>query len=92
MFYTTQAVLLTKDLSFSKHSAVISAFGREFVKTGVFTSQLHHYITSAFETRQDGDYGPLDSVSDEKAKELIEQAEEIIKIIEEYLKNEGIEL
>jgi len=87
-----QALLLTKNLSFSKHSAVISAFGREFVKIGAFSHNLHRYIIKAFETRQEGDYGPLDSVNDKKAEELIEQAEEIIKNIEDYLKNEGIEL
>jgi uncharacterized protein (UPF0332 family) len=31
MFYATEAVLLTKNLSFSKHKAVVSAFGKEFV-------------------------------------------------------------
>lgn len=34
MFYCAEALLLTKDLKFSKHSAVIAAFGRDFVKTG----------------------------------------------------------
>jgi uncharacterized protein (UPF0332 family) len=33
MFYTTEAVLLSKNLSFSKHSAVIAAFGKEFIST-----------------------------------------------------------
>ncbi len=31
MFYITQALLLSKGLSFSSHSAVIAAFGKEFV-------------------------------------------------------------
>jgi uncharacterized protein (UPF0332 family) len=35
MFYTAEAVLLTKNLSFSKHSAVIAAFGKEFVKPAI---------------------------------------------------------
>ncbi len=32
MFYIAEVFLLEKELTFSKHSAVISAFGREFVK------------------------------------------------------------
>ena len=36
MFYMAEAVLLTKDLSFSKHSGVISAFGQHFVKSEIF--------------------------------------------------------
>ena len=34
MFYAAQALLETVNLSFSKHSAVIAAFGKEFIKTG----------------------------------------------------------
>ncbi|MDP2976730.1 MAG: HEPN domain-containing protein [Anaerolineales bacterium] len=33
MFYVAQALLLSKGLSFSSHSAVIAAFGKEFAKT-----------------------------------------------------------
>lgn len=33
MFYAVQALLLSKNLAFSKHSAVIAAFGKEFIKT-----------------------------------------------------------
>jgi len=33
MFYAAQAALLTKNLSFSSHKGVISAFGKHFIKT-----------------------------------------------------------
>lgn len=36
MFYLVEALLSSLGLSFSKHSAVISAFGQHFVKTGEF--------------------------------------------------------
>jgi len=32
-FYVVSAILLGRNLSYSKHSAVISGFGREFVKS-----------------------------------------------------------
>ena len=35
MFYLAEALLLTLRLTFSKHSAVIAAFGQHFVKTGL---------------------------------------------------------
>jgi uncharacterized protein len=41
MFYTAQALLLEKGLSFSSHSAVIAAFGREFAKTNALDPKLH---------------------------------------------------
>ncbi len=88
MFYATEAVLLSKNLSFSKHSAVIAAFGKEFIKTKIFNQKMRDSLVSAFELRQMGDYGSSGSVSKEKAKKLIEQAKEFIEIVEEYSRND----
>lgn len=92
MFYAVQAVLLSKNLAFSKHSAVIAAFGKEFIKNGQLPATLHRYISEAFDIRQAGDYGPVGSVSTGIAMILIDQAKELIETIEEYLKNQGYEL
>lgn len=86
MFYATEAILLSKNLSFSKHSAVIVAFGKEFIKTQIFPQKLRDYLVSAFDLRQLGDYGSPSSVSKDKARKLIEQAEEFIASVEEYSK------
>lgn len=59
MFYCAEALLLTKDLSFSKHSAVISAFGREFAKTGAFPTEFHRIIIDSRQLRERGDYDVL---------------------------------
>ena len=56
MLYCAQALLLAKDLSYSKHSAVISAFGKEFVKSGEFSEELHKNLIQAFKERQKSDY------------------------------------
>ena len=92
MFYAAEAVLLTKNLSFSKHKAVISALGKEFVKSGALPSGLHRHIADAFDVRQAGDYGPVGSVGKEKARVLIENAKEFIETIAGYLKREGYEI
>ena len=86
MFYATEAILLSKNLSFSKHSAVIAAFGKEFIKTQIFPQKMRNYLVSAFDLRQLGDYGSPSSVSKDKAQILIEQAEEFIISVEEYSK------
>ena len=92
MFYAAEAVLLTKNLSFSKHKAVISAFGKEFVKTDLLPQPLHQYLRNAFKLRQLGDYGFPGAVSEKKAQTLIEQTKDFIGTIEEYLRKEGYEL
>ncbi len=86
MFYATEAVLLSKNLSFSKHSAVIAAFGKEFIKTQILPQKLRDYLVYAFDLRQLGDYGSPSSVSKDKAKTLLEQTTEFIKSVEEYSK------
>ena len=68
MFYCAEALLLTKDLSFSKHSAVIAAFGKHFVKTGLLPSTLHSYLRDAFKDRQTGDYEAVIAISKEQAE------------------------
>ena len=57
MFNAAEAMLLSEDLSFSKHSAVISAFGQHFAKTGLVPTHLHRAILTAQEDRQAADYG-----------------------------------
>jgi uncharacterized protein (UPF0332 family) len=74
MFYATEALLLSRDLSFSKHSAVIAAFGQRFVKTGVLEPSLHRYLLDAFDLRNLGDYGAIHAVDDADARQALENA------------------
>lgn len=89
MFYAAEAALLAKDLSFSKHAAVIGAFGKEFIKTKIFPQRLRNYLVNAFDLRQLGDYGSPGSVGKEKAELLMNRAKDFIEAIEKYLKNKG---
>jgi len=87
MFYAAEALLLTKNLSFSSHKAVISSFGKNFTKSGALPPELHRYLRDAFRLRQLGDYGAPGSIDKDKAEELIRQAKEFIELAEKYLKN-----
>lgn len=86
MFYLTEAILLTKSLSFSKHGAVIAAFGQHFVKTGLLETKLHEWLREAFDKRAIGDYSYEITITQVEAKRIIDQAEEFIKSVEKYLK------
>jgi len=85
MFYSLEALLLDKNLSFSKHSGVISAFGREFIKTGLVDKKFHQYVLQAFDLRNVGDYGAMHAVPGEKAVELMDNAREFIGTIQKYI-------
>ena len=68
MFYSTQAMLITKDLSFSSHKGVISAFAEHFIKTGIFPRETGRELNRAFEKRQLGDYEYTFVISEQEAK------------------------
>lgn len=59
MFYALLALLATKQLGTSKHSGALSLFDREFVKIGIFPSELSRSLHLAFERRQTHDYGEI---------------------------------
>jgi uncharacterized protein (UPF0332 family) len=44
MFYIAQAFLLGEGLAFSKHSAVLSAFGQQFARTGRIPAEFHRQL------------------------------------------------
>ena len=85
MFYLVSAVLLTKDLNFSKHQAVVAAFGQHFIKNGIFKHKFHQYLVEAFEQRQIGDYEPMEEITKETAQKNIDRAEEFLVAVRVYL-------
>jgi uncharacterized protein (UPF0332 family) len=85
MFYLASAILVTEDLHFSKHSAVISFFGKELIKTGKVPLRFHQYLKKSHDLRNLGDYGRPDSVSCEEAKIQIANAWEFLKFTQDYL-------
>jgi len=78
MFYIAEAFLEGKGMSFSNHSAVISAFGREFVHSGKVSADYHKFLIEGQGLRHLGDYGPRTSISREEAVEQIERAKQFL--------------
>jgi len=85
MFYLTQALLLSKGLKFSSHSAVIAAYGKEFSKTNLLDPKFHRRLIVAEERREEGHYGASQNISDEDAHESFQWAEEFIQAVKAYL-------
>ena len=84
MFYVARAFLLTKSLTFSKHSATISAFGQHFAATGEIPATYHRMLSDAFELRGDADYDFETPVDRDEAGKMIRQAGEFIKLGEKH--------
>ena len=86
MFYSAEAVLLTKNISFSSHKGVISAFGEHFIKTGVFPKELGRELNRAFEKRQLSDYEYTFVISAGEAEQMLKSGNEFVKNIDDWLK------
>lgn len=86
MFYAAEAVLLIKNLSFSSHKGVISAFGEHFIKTDIFPRDLGKELNRAFEKRQLGDYEYTCVISNEEAGEILEKGKNFVAEITKYLR------
>ena len=86
MFYLSEALLFSKGLQFSSHSAVMAAFGKEFAKTKALDPKFHRRLIVAERRRETGHYGQENVVSEEEAFESFQWAEEFIQAVKDYLR------
>lgn len=86
-FYLAQAALATKDISRSKHSGVIAAFGENLTKKSLLPENLHKVLLNLYELRVTSDYSVEDVPSIDEAKEAFKTAKEFAKAVESYLRN-----
>lgn len=81
MFYVAEALLLGEGLAFSKHSAVIAAFGRIFTKSGRVPPEFHRYLIEGEGSRNVGDYDTGSNLGDAEAREQIARAEKFLGLL-----------
>jgi len=88
MFYIAEALLLTKWLAYSSHQAVISYFGKEFTKTGLFDTRFHEGLQRIFDSRQDADYEPFAKFTKEEVENYLSLAKDFLEATKKYLAGE----
>ena len=72
-FYAVSALLLTRNVSTSKHGHLRSLLHREFVKRGSIPNKLGKHFDLLFSSRQEGDYADfVEFKADEVASWLVE--------------------
>jgi uncharacterized protein (UPF0332 family) len=84
-FYAASALLLGKKIDPSKHSGVIAAIHREFVKTGKLAVAQGKSLNWLFELRGVGDYGVIVHVTEEEALRAIKVAEDFVNAVKQLL-------
>lgn len=79
-FYVAEALLLSKGLSYSRHSQVVAQYGQHFAKTGKLDTRYHRLLISAFSLRQTADYSAAPgSIESEDAEQLIEEGRQLLR-------------
>jgi uncharacterized protein (UPF0332 family) len=91
MFYSAQAMLLTKNLSFSSHQGTLSAFGEHFIKTGIFPREMGRELNRAFEKRQIGDYEHKFVISEKEAEGILMNGKKFVEKIVQHLEENKTE-
>jgi uncharacterized protein (UPF0332 family) len=85
MFYVAEPFLLGQGLSFSKHSAVIAAFGERFAKTNIVPLEFHRYLIEGQDKRNVGDYQIGPNLTATQAAEQVAHAEQFLELAEQIL-------
>jgi uncharacterized protein (UPF0332 family) len=66
---------MAEGLSYSRHSAVIAAFGERFARTNRVPVELHRYLIDAKRARLRADYNVDPNITETDAEQLISRTE-----------------
>lgn len=85
IFHSMRAVLALERVDFKRHKDVQSYFNKNYIKTEIFPRTMGHKIVIASRLREDSDYDDNFIKNDQETKNQIDTAEELIKLVEDYL-------
>ena len=85
MFYCAKAMTVEEGKDLAKHSAIIAAFGHDFVASGQLSSDLHKYLRQAFDERNRADYSLSAHPTAADAAEQITHACDFLAAVEGFL-------
>ena len=86
-FHAISALHLSRNNTFSSHAQLIGRFNKDFVKTGTFPQDFTRTLTRLFEDRQTGDYDVIGAMTEEEARQDVEDARWIVSSIKAYLES-----
>jgi uncharacterized protein (UPF0332 family) len=84
-FYAVSALLLTKNMSTSKHGYLRSLMHKEFVKTGLIPTELGKHFDLLFDSRQEGDYGDLATFKSEEVADWLVKTKTFVEYVEKLI-------
>ena len=85
MFYATKALLASEGIDVVKPSAVESAFGYRFAKSGRIDARYHKMLMNARKIREIADYDIDEEIVDPVASLEIEEGRDFVAAIKQFL-------
>ena len=89
IFYAANALLVTQGVARSKHSGVIAAFRRYFVKPGLIEVEYSRIYGRLMDNRHMSDYEIQLPIDAQVAEDDLHDAQRFVKRIEQVLQQEG---
>ena len=85
ILHAMRAVIALEGKDYKKHSAVMSCFRANYIKTGILDTGLSDTITSLFNLRNSSDYDDFYVISKDDVIKQFENAKCFIKEVQKYL-------
>ena len=85
IFSAMRAVLALDRFDSKKHSGIIAAFRKDYIRTGVFPVDFSDMIENAFEIRLESDYMDFYLVSKSDVAAQVENAGIFLEAVEKYV-------
>ena len=86
IFYAVKALLTTVGVEIHKHSGVGPKFSEYFVKTGKLEQRYARLIGEALRAREESDYQPRAVITQDRAAQLLAEAEEFVSRTKQLVK------
>lgn len=80
-----KAVLALDGFDSKKHSGIISEFRKNYIKTGIFSTEMSDIISKLFNVRASSDYDDFYIISKEKVTKQYENAKLFVETVDKYL-------
>jgi uncharacterized protein (UPF0332 family) len=91
IFHAASAALLWSGIERSRHTGVQAAFSQFLVKSGIIEPMYSKIYTKAQKVREEQDYDlSADSLSEEEIQQLVDDSEQFLSRIEQYLGQVGV--
>jgi uncharacterized protein (UPF0332 family) len=85
VFYAATALLLQEGQEFSKHSGVIAAIHRQFIRSNKLPKEMGKTLNWLFELRSIADYGETQRVPTEDAELAIQSATSFVQAVRKLI-------